>query len=203
MQMPTELCAAMATTSSVKNGPNIAWLWTIGARCPRHNGEKLSKPAFDYREFRLRPVVMFRLLCQRHLEAARSRISKSVPRWIVRHQSSRRLHVTSNQTRTQTSSKLWDCNRAIYVMDCQLALYKSLVRPHLEYCTAACSPHYSKDKDILERIQHRFSRMVPGLKTPYEQLLIVTFMDFGRKKGSCGFDWSLQNGEWYFWYILW
>ena len=73
-------------------------------------------------------------------------------------------------------------------MDCQLALYKSLVRPHLEYCTAACSPHYSKDKDILERIQHRFSRMVPGLKTPYEQLLIVTFMDFGRKKGSCGFD---------------
>ena len=53
-------------------------------------------------------------------------------------------------------------------------LYKSLVRPHLEYCTAACSPHYSKDKDLLERIQHRFTRMVPRLKNlPYEKRLIA------------------------------
>ena len=33
-----------------------------------------------------------------------------------------------------------------------LNLYKSIVRPHLEYCTAAWSPHYIKDKDLLERI---------------------------------------------------
>jgi ribonucleases P/MRP protein subunit RPP40 len=45
-----------------------------------------------------------------------------------------------------------------------LALYKTLVRPHLEYCTAAWSPHYVKDKVLLERIQHRFTRMVPGLR---------------------------------------
>ena len=34
-----------------------------------------------------------------------------------------------------------------------LKLYKSLVRPHLEYCTAAWSTHYVKDKQLLERIQ--------------------------------------------------
>jgi len=36
-----------------------------------------------------------------------------------------------------------------------LQLYKSLVRPHLEYCTAAWTPgpHYQKDKKLLERIQ--------------------------------------------------
>ena len=57
--------------------------------------------------------------------------------------------------------------------DILVKLYKSLVRPHLEYCTAACSPHYSKDKDVLERIQHRFTRMVPGLKNlPYKERLI-------------------------------
>jgi len=57
--------------------------------------------------------------------------------------------------------------------DVLVKLYKSLVRPHLEYCTVAWSPHYSKDKDILERLQHRFIRMVPGLKNmPYEQRLI-------------------------------
>ena len=44
-----------------------------------------------------------------------------------------------------------------------LCLYKSLVRPLLEYCTPAWSPHYVKDKDILERVQHRFTRMIPGL----------------------------------------
>lgn len=43
-------------------------------------------------------------------------------------------------------------------------LYKSLVRPHLEYCIAAWSPYYQKDKILLERIQRRFTRMIPGLQ---------------------------------------
>ena len=43
-------------------------------------------------------------------------------------------------------------------------LYKSLVRPHLEYCASAWSPHYVKDGELLERVQRRFSRMVPGMR---------------------------------------
>ena len=39
-------------------------------------------------------------------------------------------------------------------------LYKTLVRPHLEYCVSAWSPHYIKDKELLERVQHRFTRMI-------------------------------------------
>ena len=53
-------------------------------------------------------------------------------------------------------------------------MYKSLVRPQLEFCTAAWSPHYKKDKELLESIQHRYTRMVPvpGLKQlPYDQRL--------------------------------
>ena len=51
-------------------------------------------------------------------------------------------------------------------------LHKSLVRPHLEYCISAWSPHYVKDKELLERIQHRFTRMIPELRNlPYLQRL--------------------------------
>ncbi len=44
-------------------------------------------------------------------------------------------------------------NKTEEVMMC---LYKALVRPQLEYCTVAWSPHYVKDRDMLERVQHRF-----------------------------------------------
>ena len=63
-----------------------------------------------------------------------------------------------------------------------LRLYKSLVRPHLEYCTAAWCPHYCKDKELIERAQRRFTRMIPDLKDlPYEQRLAKTKL------------WSLEN----------
>jgi len=42
-------------------------------------------------------------------------------------------------------------------------LYKALVRPHLEYCVSAWSPHYSKDKELLEKVQRRFTRMIKGM----------------------------------------
>ena len=45
-----------------------------------------------------------------------------------------------------------------------LSLYKSLVRPHVEYCVSAWSSHYIKNKDTLERIQHRFTRLIPGMQ---------------------------------------
>jgi len=48
--------------------------------------------------------------------------------------------------------------------DILLQLYKSLVCPYLEYCISAWSSHYNKDKQLLERIQHRFTRMLPGMK---------------------------------------
>src|SRR4051812_26493126 len=50
-----------------------------------------------------------------------------------------------------------------------LQLYKSLVRPHLEYCIQAWRPHLVKDKDILEKVQRRATRMMKecrGLSYP-------------------------------------
>jgi len=35
-----------------------------------------------------------------------------------------------------------------------LNMYKSFVRPHLEYCSSAWSPHYQKDEELLERVAY-------------------------------------------------
>jgi len=51
-------------------------------------------------------------------------------------------------------------------------LYKTLVRPHLEYSMTVWNPHYQKDKILLERVQHRFTRLFDDLRDlPYEMRL--------------------------------
>ena len=49
-----------------------------------------------------------------------------------------------------------------------LQLYKTLVRLHLEYCVQSGQ----KDVEALERVQRRFTRMLPGLESVgYEERL--------------------------------
>jgi len=51
-------------------------------------------------------------------------------------------------------------------------LYKALVRPNLEYCVQFWSPSYRKDVNKIERVQRRFTRMLPGLeKLSYRERL--------------------------------
>jgi len=57
-------------------------------------------------------------------------------------------------------------------MKIMLNLYKTLVRPHIEYCVSAWSPHYKKDKELLEKVQRRFTKMLKGMKgKSYEERL--------------------------------
>ena len=43
-------------------------------------------------------------------------------------------------------------------------LYKSTVRPPLEFCLTAWNSHYNKDKFLLEGMQHHFTGMFPHLR---------------------------------------
>ena len=51
-------------------------------------------------------------------------------------------------------------------------LYNSYVRPLLEYCIQAWSPHYRRDIEMLEKVQRRATKMVTSLRhLSYEERL--------------------------------
>lgn len=63
-------------------------------------------------------------------------------------------------------------------------LYKTYVRPHLEFCTAAWSPWTEADSNCLELVQKRAVRMISGLtgKTYMEKLIELKLLSLEERR---------------------
>ena len=90
--------------------------------------------------------------------------------------------------RTFTSKK---CNIVV-------KLYKSLVRPHLEYCIQAWRPHLLKDREVLERVQRRATRMMEECRgREYEDRLRIaglTSLEERRRRADMVEVYKIMNG---------
>jgi hypothetical protein len=72
--------------------------------------------------------------------------------------------------------------------DIIVRLYKTLIRPKLEYCVQIWRPHLSKDMDVLEKVQKRATKLITSCKNwGYEDRLRYTglmSLKIRRKRGD-------------------
>ena len=79
-----------------------------------------------------------------------------------------------------------------------IPLYKTIVRPHLEYCIQAWRPYRKKDIYMLERVQRRATKMIPKLRNiSYEMRLKecgLTTLETRRLRGDQIEVFKILNG---------
>ena len=80
-----------------------------------------------------------------------------------------------------------------------LLIYKTYIRPHLEYCIQSWSPHLVKDIQCLERVQRSATKLVPALrKYCYEerlQRLGLTTLQRRRERGDLIEVFKIMTGK--------
>ena len=81
--------------------------------------------------------------------------------------------------------------------DLILKLYKTLVRPHLEYCVQVWSPSLKQDINILERVQRRATKIINGMHgLSYEERLLrcrLTTLERRRIRGDLILVYNILN----------
>ena len=77
--------------------------------------------------------------------------------------------------------------------------YKTYIRPHLEYCVQAWSPHLTKDVEVLEKVQRAATKLVPELrKLEYNERLKrldLTNLQRRRTRGDLIETYKLLSGK--------
>ena len=92
--------------------------------------------------------------------------------------------------------------RAFLTLDCRALpiLYKTLVRPHLEYANSVWGPTSKRDQDALERVQRRATKQVQALShLPYQarlRALRLPSLHYRRIRGDMITLYQILTGNW-------
>ena len=66
-----------------------------------------------------------------------------------------------------------------------LNLYKSIVRPHLEYAATMHTPFYKKDMIVIENVQGRATKLVSTIRhLSYQERLNVFYFNLSSTEGK-------------------
>ena len=78
-------------------------------------------------------------------------------------------------------------------------LFRTLVRPHLEYANAIWGPFNKADIKLVERVQHRATRLIPSMRhLPYEQrlrALKLPSLQYRRRRGTMITMYNIMHGR--------
>ncbi|XP_069167542.1 uncharacterized protein [Procambarus clarkii] len=82
----------------------------------------------------------------------------------------------------QVGAAVKQANQLLGILKCtcdykekKVQLYKSLVRPYMDYCIHEWRLHFQKDIAALEKVQHRATKIIPELShLPYQERLKTT-----------------------------
>ena len=77
-----------------------------------------------------------------------------------------KFHKQCLEARNKASRMLGMINRNVSYKskDVIMKLYDAYVRPHLEYCIQAWAPYHVQDIEMLEKVQRRATKLIPGLR---------------------------------------
>ena len=105
------------------------------------------------------------------------------------------------QAANKANSVLGQLSRGISFRDKDtfISLYKTYVRPHLDYCSQAWSPWNAADIDIIESVQKRAVKMVSNLRgRTYEERLAelgMVTLETRRKRGDLIQAYNVLSGK--------
>jgi len=78
-------------------------------------------------------------------------------------------------------------------------IYNTYIRPHLEFCIQAWSPHYIKDIEVLENVQKAATKLVPKLRmfsySTRLRMLGITSLKERRVRGDMIKVYKLMTGK--------
>ena len=78
-------------------------------------------------------------------------------------------------------------------------LYKSMVRPHLEYGNVVWGPHYKGDQQLIEKVQKRATKLIPGIRhLQYAQrlkILELPSLMYRRRRGDMLETFKIVKGK--------